>query len=138
RSVLFPLHVRSGAASGIPRATADVAVVSLSNICCKPLGPEPVAAFPVRAGVRELDATPSRQTRRVGEMLRLKNVSPDAGRGRQRLPGTSGEFVPSGRAARSVAAAANVGLVRLLRGRLEILEPAPRDGGVAWSGRCRR
>src|SRR6266567_2586632 len=69
---LFPLHVRSGAASGIPGGTADVAVVPLSDICCKPLGPEPAVAFRVRARVRELDATPSRQTRRVGEMLRFK------------------------------------------------------------------
>ncbi len=76
---LFPLHVRSGAASGIPRGTADVAVVPLSDICCKPLGPEPAVAFRVRARVRELDATPSRQTRRVGEMLRFKKHV--AGRG---------------------------------------------------------
>src|SRR5260370_37728041 len=76
---LFPLTVRSGAAGGIPRASADVAVVPLSDICCNALGPEPAVAFPVRAGVRELDATPSRQTRRVGEMLRFKKRV--AGRG---------------------------------------------------------
>src|SRR5712691_523705 len=76
---LFPLHVRSGDASGIPRAPADVAVVPLSDICCKALGPEPAVAFRVRARVRELDATPSKQTRRVGEMLRFKQRV--AGRG---------------------------------------------------------
>ena len=55
---LSPLHVRSGAASGIPRGAADVAVVPPSDIRRKPPGPEPAAVFRVGAGVRELDATP--------------------------------------------------------------------------------
>src|SRR5260370_4186867 len=77
--MLFRLHDRSAAAGRITRGTVDVAVVRLSDICCKPLGSEPAVAFRVRAGVRELDATPSKQTRRVGEMLRFKKRV--AGRG---------------------------------------------------------
>src|SRR5207245_983260 len=95
--------------------------------------------FRVRARVRELDATPSKQTRRVGEMLRFKQRV--AGRRDEDVngcPAPQASSSPSGGAAGSVAAVANVGLVRLLRGRLEILEPAPRDGGVARSGRSRR